>query len=43
MHYKLENVSAKMHVSIWKAGWLLPDYDLKHICSAVADSERESM
>lgn len=35
-NYKLENVSAKMNVSIRKAEQLLPDYDLKHTCSVIA-------
>lgn len=43
MHYKLENVSAKINVSIWKADPLLPDYNLKHTCTAITDSEREGL
>lgn len=43
MYYKLENVSAKINVSIRKAEQLLLDYDLKHTCSAIANSERESV
>lgn len=39
MHCKLEYVSAKICVSIEKAEQLLPDYDLKHTCSVIAESE----
>lgn len=37
MDYKLENVSARINVSIRKAEQLLPDYDLKHTCGVIAD------
>lgn len=43
IHYKLENISAKINVSVQKAEELLPDYDLKHICRVITDSERESV
>lgn len=36
-NYKLENVSAKINVSIRKAEQLLPVYDLKHICRVIVD------
>lgn len=35
--YKLENVSAKINVSIRKAEQLSPGYDLKHTCSFIPD------
>lgn len=35
--YRLENVSAKINVSVRKAEQLLPDCDLKHTYRVIAD------
>lgn len=37
MDYELENVSARINVSVRKAEQLLPDYDLKHTGGVIAD------